>query len=188
MGILDRIRKVIGRHEEVVYERFRDGMGNFEIFYPKGWKYDEDIAVMDGKYSIAFESPDGQSRFNVSVDAQLPAHLDFDAYAKKELESPESGIYTPVVKGKFHGMDAFIREYAYQSGSTRFFGGGVMFFTGKIVFSLSWNAPEKRKEGLLVVFDHMSKNIVVRESYFVSPQAMPGIGTIGISKKRKRTS
>ena len=44
---------------------------------------------------------------------------------RAELESPESGIYTPVNKGKFHGREAFLREYAYSSGGKRFFGGGT---------------------------------------------------------------
>lgn len=182
-GILSWIRRFLGKGEPAGYERFRDGLGNFEIFYPRGWKYDEDIAVVDGKYSITFESPDGQSEFTVSVDAKLPFQMDFEKYARAELESPESGIYTPVNKGRFHGREAFLREYAYSSGGKRFFGGGVMFSTGRIVFSLSWTAPEKKRAPVGEMFEHMKRTVTVRESY--SERQVGGVGTIGIAGKRK---
>jgi hypothetical protein len=184
--VIGWMKRRLGREDKVTFERFRDGLGNFELFYPRGWKFDEDIALVDGKYSIAFESKDGLCRFNVSVDAQLPPHLDFESYARQELESPESGIYTPVSKGEFHGMDAFLREYRFSSGGTRFFGGGVMFFTGKIVFSLSWSAPESKRERVGAMFEHMTKTIVVRESYFIAPKQIEGGGTIGVAKAKRR--
>jgi hypothetical protein len=143
--------------------KFRDGMGNFELFYPKGWKYDEDIAVVDGKYTISFQSRDGLEQFTVSVDVQLPERFRFDRYAKAELESPTSGIYTPVKKTRFRDMPAYARGYSYTSDGRRYFGGGVMFFTGQAVFSVSWGAPESRKETLDAVFGHMLKTLSVRE-------------------------
>ncbi|MFN7990712.1 MAG: hypothetical protein U0R44_00995 [Candidatus Micrarchaeia archaeon] len=146
----------------VRFELFRDGLGNFEIFYPRGWRFDEDIAVMDGKYAITFESPDGLSEFTVSVDAQLAMPFDFGRYAKAELESPSSGIYTPVKKGSFNGMPAYIRDYEYASGGRKFFGGGVMFFNGSSVFSLSWSGPSKKSEKLMKVYEHMQKTLAVR--------------------------
>jgi hypothetical protein len=185
-GLLSSLRRLLGQDKEVSYERFRDGLGNFELFYPKGWKYDEDIAVVDGKYSIAFESPDGLCRFNVSVDAQLEPGMDFGAYAKAELESPSSGIYTPVTKGHFHGMPAYLRDYSFTSGSRGFFGGGVMFFSGKIVYSLTWSGPEGRKGPLSAVFDHMLRTIMVRASYSVSRKALPGAGSIDIARPERR--
>mgnify|MGYP006267466361 CR=1 FL=1 len=90
--------------------RFRDGMGNFEILYPESWRYDSDIAVVDGKYTISFQSPDCLCQFTVSVDIQLPEKFRFDSYAKAELESPTSGIYTPVKKTSFRDMPAYTRE------------------------------------------------------------------------------
>ncbi len=183
MGILSWISKLLGKKEPAGYERFRDGLGNFEIFYPRGWKFDEDIAVVDGKYSITFESPDGLSEFTVSVDAKLPFQFDFEKYARAELESPESGIYTPVNKGKFHGREAYLREYSYSSGGRPFFGGGVMFAGGRIVYSLSWNGPEKARESVTALFEHMKRTITVREGY--SERQSGAIGTIGIAKKRR---
>ncbi len=182
------IRRLFGNTSEVRYERFRDNLGNFEIFYPRGWRYDEEMAVVDGKYSISFASPDGLSTFNVAVDVQLPEGFDFEDYARKELESPESGIYTKMKKDRFREMPSFTREYSYASGGRRFFGGGVMFFSGKIVFSLSWSGPEKRKPGLAETFAHMLRTIVVREGFALPPSGLPGVaGTIGPAKRgRKR--
>ncbi len=185
---LSSIRSLFSGRTEVRYERFRDGMGNFELFYPRGWKFDEDIAVVDGKYSISFGSPDGLSSFTVAVDAQLPEKFDFGRYAHAELESPESGIYTTAKKDRFREMPSFTREYSYSSGGRKFFGGGVMFFSGKIVFSLSWSGPESRKPALSVVYGHMLNTIMVRESFALPPAGLPGVtGTIGpAGKKPKR--
>lgn len=183
MGLLSWMRKLLGKGEPAGYERFRDGLGNFEIFYPRGWRYDEDIAVVDGKYSITFESPDHRSEFTVSVDAKLPFPFDFERYARAELESPESGIYTPVNKGKFHGREAFLREYSYSSGGRAFFGGGVMFSSGRIVYSFSWTGPENERERTMTLFEHMKRTVIVREGY--SERQAGAIGTIGIAKRRK---
>jgi len=146
------------------YSRFIDWQGNFEIVYPKSWRYDKDIAVVDGKYTICFLSPDGLCQFTVSVDALLKKGFRFAGYAKCELESPTSGIYTKMKGSVFKSMPAYRREYRYSSGSRRFFGGGVMFFTGEMVFSISWSAPENQKERLTGMFEHMLKALEVKKS------------------------
>ncbi len=140
-SLLARLRTFFFRDKPVRYVRFRDGMGNFELFYPQGWKFDEDIAVVDGKYTISFVSGNGLCQFTIAVDAQLPDAFIFAKYAKAELESPTSGIYTPMKKAVFHSMPAYERDYSYSSGGRSYFGGGVMFCTGDAVFSLSWSAP-----------------------------------------------
>jgi hypothetical protein len=160
-GLLkDKILSFLGKKKEPVYRRFRDPLGNFEIFYPAGWKYDQDMAVVDGKYSICFEGR--ESHFTISVDASLPEGFSFAAHAKKELESPSAGIIADVVKGRFHGMPAYSREFHYDSGGKTYFGGGQMFFTGSIVFSLSWSAPERKKEEFEKIFGHMLGSLSVR--------------------------
>jgi hypothetical protein len=135
---------------------------NFEITYPKGWKFDQDMAIVEGRYTITFQSSDRHSQFTVAVDAQLPSRFDFAKYAKQELESPSAGIYADVKKGKFRGMDAYRREYTYRSGKD-YFGGGIMFFNGDCVFSLSWSGPEEKKKGLQPVFEKMVESLKVKE-------------------------
>jgi hypothetical protein len=151
---------------------FSDGMGNFEIQVPEGWKHDDDIAVVDGRYTQSFASRDGRCQFTVSVDAQVPERFEFKKYAKEELESPSSGIYAKMRKSTFHGMPAFCREYCYSSGATAFFGGGVMLFTGSIVFSLSWSAPESKHGQLMRVFDAMKASFRPRKGFTIR-KAMP---------------
>ncbi len=187
-GLRSAIRGLLGMKEETRFERFRDGLGNFEIFYPRGWKYDEDIAVVDGKYSISFGSPDGLSTFNVAVDVQLPEGFDFGKYAKAELESPESGIYTSVKKDTFRQLPSFTRDYAYSSGGRKFFGGGVMFCSGRMVFSLSWSGPESKRASLSAAFGHMLETIMVREGFVLPPSGVPGVARPAKRARKPRAS
>ncbi len=160
-GLLkDKLLGLFGRKKEVSYRQFRDPLGNFEVFYPSNWKFDNDIAVVDGKYTVCFEG--GSSHLTIAVDAALLPDFDFGKYAKKELESPSSGIIADLVRGKFKGMPAFTREYSYESGGKSFFGGGTMFFTGRSVLSLSWSAPEKEKERAQKIIQHMLDSLAVR--------------------------
>jgi hypothetical protein len=174
-SILDRIKDALGLSEKPQsYVRFRDNLGNFELFYPGGWKYDEDIAVIDGKYTISFQSPDGLSQFTVSVDAQLAEDFKFAEYEKAELESPESGIFATVKKTKFQEMEAYERGFNYSSGGRKFFGGGVMFYTGQSVFSVSWTSPELQKEKVMPLFLHMLKTLSVRKGFVVRKKMRGG--------------
>lgn len=156
------------------FELFRDNLGNFEIFYPSGWKFDEDIAIEDGKYTISFASRDGRSQFTVCVDAKLPEKFSFDKYAKAELESPSAGIYAPPAKTKFRGMKAYSREFRYSSGGRTYFGGGLMFHSGREVFSMNWTAPESEKDLAGRIFSHMLESIVVKEGFSVRRRKLEG--------------
>lgn len=141
--------------------RFQDPLGNFVISCPSGWHFDRDVAVMDGAYTISFTSPDGKSAFNIHVDTGLKKGFDFAAYAKNELESPSSGVYTAVKKGKFREMPSYDREYCYRSSGRDYFGGGAMFFTGRAVFSVSWNAPESERGTMEKAFSRMLGSIAI---------------------------
>jgi hypothetical protein len=159
------LKSLFSRDQTVVFTRFTDPLANFDIFYPKRWRFDRDVAVVDGKYSISFEG--GDSRFSVSVDVSIPAGFDFDSYAKKELESPTSGIIATVRKKMFRGMPAYKREFSYSSGSKDFFGGGLMFFTGDSVFSLYWTAPKKDKEKQEAIFEHMVQRLSIHSGLHI---------------------
>jgi hypothetical protein len=163
LNILDLLSSLFSREERVVFSRFTDPLGNFEIFYPKKWRFDRDIAVVEGKYTVCFESK--ESRFSVSVDASLPQDFDFERYAKEELEAPTSGIIASIKKRRFRSMPAYKREYAFSSGGKDYFGGGLMFFTGTTVFSLSWSALEKDREKQEAIFDHMLERLSLRRGF-----------------------
>lgn len=152
--------KIFSFFRKKEFVRFRDPLGNFEIFYPSGWKFDRDVAVVDGKYCIAFETRN--KSFAIAVDAALPEKFSFSKYAKQELESPSSGIIADIKKEKFRGFPAYRREYRYESGGKTFLGGGLMFFTGRTVFSLTWAAPADEKK---LPFEHMIKTLAVREGF-----------------------
>jgi hypothetical protein len=169
----------------VKWARFQDPLDNFVIRYPKNWKFDRDVAVVEGAYTIGFSSPDGRCTFNIAVDAGLlggpggrsinqesgrrgsrseggqNCGFDFPAYAKAALESPSSGIYTPVKKAKFRDMPAYERDYTYHSSGTAYSAGGTMFFTGRAVFSISWNAPEREKARYDALFKAMLESMII---------------------------
>ena len=172
--LLSRIKAAlgIGTHERTArWVRFQDPLGNFVIHYPGGWKFDRDVAVMEGAYTISFSSPDGRCTFNIAVDAGLrggpgskggpKGGFDFPGYAKAVLESPSSGIYTPVKKSKFRDMPAYERDYTYHSSGTAYSAGGVMFFTGRAVFSISWNASERDKARYDALFKAMLESLII---------------------------
>ena len=154
--LIDKIKDFF-KKKPLKFVKFRDPLGNFEMFYPETWKFDQDVAVDDGKYAISFES--GQNRFNIFVDFKLPESFSFTKYAKAELEGPSSGVISTIKKSKFRGLPAFKREYCYQDSGKEHLVKGIMFYTGKKVYSLTWfavcDAPQD-------VFEHMIKSLIVR--------------------------
>jgi hypothetical protein len=154
----------IGR-KQLYFVKFLDSSGNFELIYPKGWDFDHDIAVEDGRYTISFCSHDSQSTFTVAVDANLPKNFRFKEYAKRELEGPSAGIHAEVERSEFKDMPAYTREFSYRSGGRAYFGGGVMFYSGNVVFSISYNAPESRRTEMEAVFTHMKERFTVRQGF-----------------------
>ena len=149
------------------FVKFYDPLGNFSIMYPGDWHFDEDIAVVDGKYTIPFQSRNRSSIFVVAVDASLPAKFDFKKYAKKELDSPESGVYAKSKPDKFFDLPAFSKDYAFFSQGKEYFGGEIMFHAGKIVFYLSWSGPAKEKEKISKIFDHMKKTLDIGHGFII---------------------
>lgn len=172
--LFSKIRSIFAPGKPARYACFRDSLENFEISYPGNWRFDSDMAIVEGKYTISFQSPDSQSQFTVAVDAQLPFGFEFARYAKNELESPSAGIYAEAKKARFRGMPAYRREYAYQSGGRRYFGGGIMFFNGDCVFSMSWSGPEDRKTELQPLFDNMLESIRVKGLRRPKPRSKAG--------------
>lgn len=161
--LLSRFLSLFRKHEQR-FKLFMDGLNNFEIGYPEGWKYDENIAVVDGKYTISFRS--GQRSFTIAVDAKLPPKFNFARYVRSET-GPSSGICADTNKTSFHGKPAFKREYVFMSGGRRHFGGCIMFHTMDKVFSLSWDAPEKEREEMEKVFGRMLKSFRPRHGFMM---------------------
>lgn len=162
------LRRLLGiSRKPLRFVRFVDSSGNFELEYPEGWDFDHDIAIEDARYTVSFHSKDCLSTFTVAVDANLPARFRFHDYAKKELESPSSGIYTKMVKSIFHGMPAYSRNYFYSSGGRKFHGGGVMFSTGSAVFSLSWGTPESKETEIGAIFTYMKDRFLVMPGFIM---------------------
>mgnify|MGYP001618613045 CR=1 FL=1 len=155
-----QIFDIFFKKKPITFLHFRDGLNNFEIDYPKGWHYDKDVAFIDGQYTNCFQS--NNMNFILSVNLKINEGFNFKKYAKTELESPGSGIYTDSISSKFRKMPAYKREYSYISSSDEYFGGGVMFFTGRAVFSIMWNAPRSKFEEAKNIFDNMLASLLIR--------------------------
>ncbi|MBN1170255.1 hypothetical protein JXA56_04475 [Candidatus Micrarchaeota archaeon] len=153
--LIDKIRNFFNKPSEFV--KFRDPLGNFEIFYPKNWKFDRDIAVDDSKYAVSFES--GSKRVTVFVDFRLPEKFNFRNYVKKEFEGPSSGIISNMKKTTFRGMPAYSRDYLYISSGNKYMSKGIIFYTGNKVYQIAWFGPSDFPEE---IFEHMKKSLMVR--------------------------
>jgi len=151
--------------KKLEYKTFHDPLGNFTIQFPKHWKFDSDVAVVDGRYTISFDSKDID--FTIAVDANLGENFDFDKYAHMELESPTAGIIASISKDKFRGMPAYSREFKYESGGKDFFGGGSMFYAKPLVFSINWSAKEKDREKIMEIFDHMRNSLLIHQNFSI---------------------
>lgn len=154
-----QIFDVLFKKKPITFLKFKDGLNNFEIDYPKGWHYDKDVAFVDGQYTNCFQSND--TNFIISVNLKLNEKFNFKQYAKAELESPGSGIYTTSVSSKFRKMPAYTREYSYTSNGNLYLGGGLMFFTGNAIFSIIWSTPKSKIEESKKIFDHMLSSLVL---------------------------
>ena len=154
--LMDKIKELF-KPGKTEYLRFRDPVQNFEMFYPKGWKFDRDVAVDDGKYTISFES--GKKRVTIFVDFRLPAKFNFRKYIKDQFEGPSSGIISSLEKTKFRGMPAYKREYCYVSSGKEYASKSIVFYTGSKVYSLTWFGPSDFPED---IYNHMLKSLIVR--------------------------
>lgn len=146
------------KKKQVNFLNFKDALGNFEIQYPEGWQYDKDVAFVDGQYTNCFQS----NNINFTISVNIKINENFKQYAMAELESPSSGVYTNPISSKFRKMPAYKREYTYTSNGNDYFGGGIMFFTGRTVFSIIWNAPKSKIEESRKIFDHMLASLVIK--------------------------
>jgi len=172
--VFSRIKRLFGfERKKTRFSRFIDSSGNFEMDYPEGWKYDHDIAIEDGKYTVSFSSPDSHAAFVISVDASLPQDFKFPGYARNELESPSAGIYAKAVRCRFHKMPAYEREYCYVSGGKAYCGGGMMFHANQAVFSMLWNCLQSTKKETGRIFSRMMDSFVVRQGFRIKKYSKP---------------
>ncbi len=142
------------RKEPQKFIKFNDPLNNFELFYPKGFRYDQDVAVYNWSYTISFESK--HERLIVSVDSKKA--VDFDKYVEQEFNSPKSGIISNLRKSVFRGFPSYDRDFQYTDSGRDYIGKGIVFYTGSIIYSLTWMSPNRD----LGTFDHIVKSFTFR--------------------------
>jgi len=121
--------------------RFVDYQGNFALLVPSDWRFDEDVAVENGAYTICFESKDGRSHLTVAVESILPPDFSIDAYVRKNIGTPESGFQAEPVEGSFNGQAAWLYSCRIGSGKDESLFEGAVFVSGAVLYSLSWSYP-----------------------------------------------
>ncbi len=120
---------------------FTDPLGNFELDIPKGWRFDRDVIVDSGQYSISFEAQDRRMRFVVSVDTKPPEPADFESYVRKECEGPASGILCGMSKKEFRGYLGYGRRFIFGKGNDESVREDRIFLTAGAVFTISRTRP-----------------------------------------------
>ncbi len=152
----EKIKRWLGLKER--FAVFKDPFGNFIISYPEGWRYDEDIAVVEGSYGVWFEK--GSKRISVHVTACRLA--DFDSYAQRYLKDPKRGVVGRIRKTTFKDMPAYDFRYKLHEGSKVFLGGALMFYTGRCIFYISWFVPKSEWPHFKELFKHILRTMWVR--------------------------
>ena len=159
--MFDLLKRLFQREKNPpTFHKFVDPLGNFSIMVPEKWKTDEDIAIDDGKYTIPFDSPDELAEFSISIDySARNASFDFDDFVKKYFNSPESGIHSTFSKTNFRKYPAYVREFIYSNRGRGFYGGSIIFYTGKLLVELIHHAPADKREYYDIIFEKMKESM-----------------------------
>ena len=139
---------------------FVDYLGNFRLNYPSSWTFDNRLAVVDGAYTISFESKNHKEKFVISVETIIPKNLNFEDYAKEKLIGPNSGVHATIKKSKFRHFDSFDIEYVIHSGQLMVCK-TLIFITGNRIFFLSYSATKKNWNQSELLFDGILESLEV---------------------------
>ncbi len=145
----------------VEYSIFKDPIGRFEIPYPKDWKFNPDILVVEGEYSESFQSRN-KATFTINVNFGVDKNFNFEAYVKNEFYGPHSGMHSAVEKEKYQGKKAYQKEYSYENDGKKYFGGEKIFFKEGAIYLLTYQAFDKDKEEMTKIFEYMINNLFIK--------------------------
>ena len=102
---------------------FSDPFSNFSISIPQSWKFDSDVVIDEGRYSICFEKPNHTAQICIYVDTNSISE-DFETFAKKRFNDPSSGSLGTVSSSSFQNQKALQKSFTFRSSS---------LFDGKII-------------------------------------------------------
>lgn len=102
---------------------FSDPFSNFSISIPKNWKYDSDVVIDEGRYSICFEKPDRNAQLCISVDTNSISG-DFESFVKKKFNDPSSATIGTISEVSFQNQKCLQKTFTFKSSS---------LFDGKII-------------------------------------------------------
>jgi len=150
--------------KQIAFVHVRDPLANFEIDIPKGWTFDEYIAVESGTYSISFESGDGRNRFVVSVNTRPPSKDRFEEHVRKECEGPSSGIICPMAKTRYKGYHAFGRTIRIGMGKDAIMRSDLIFLAKSAVYWISADLRHGDMDRMEPLRKRMLDSFIVRQT------------------------
>ena len=130
---------------------FTDPFGNYSLLIPDSWKFDSDVIVDDGKYSICFDSPTEDARLVVSLDLSFSPKKDFETYLIKKLSDPSSGSIGFISKGIFKDLKTTEKTFSFNKNGN-FSGKVIAFKKGEIIYELTVHSKDSNSHSLSPIF------------------------------------
>jgi hypothetical protein len=166
MSIFDLFsKKTEPEHAKTDFASFSDSLGNFEVFYPKHWKYDENTAVVDSCYAINFVSDKTKTSMRIEVDMKLPVGFDkkkFMKYAKDEIEKPTAGVLSKAYAKTLGIYDCVETAYEFKEGNTIMHGEKTIIFASNKVYSIMFICPMSEYDRLKNTFKYVLDSFVAK--------------------------
>jgi hypothetical protein len=118
---LDFLSNLFKNEEKFIL--FPDPFSNFTISIPQSWKFDSNVVIDEGRYSICFEKPNREAQVCIYVDTNIISD-DFETFAKKRFNDPSSGSLGTISLSSFQKQKCLQKSFTFRSSS---------LFDGKII-------------------------------------------------------
>lgn len=118
---LDFLANILKKEPQFIV--FTDPFSNFSISIPQNWKYDSNVVIDEGRYSICFEKPNRDAQICISVDTNHISQ-DLETFVKKRFNDPSSGSIGSTSEILFQNQKCLQKSFTFKSSS---------LFDGKII-------------------------------------------------------
>lgn len=130
-GLLNKITELFQfKTRSITFSEFSDPLGGFSILYPNYWKYDSNIVIHEGSYSIIFQK--SNELFTITTD-HLSDFSNYESKIKDVLIGPNSGSFGSFKKkSESHELIIYESDYSFYSDSVFF--GSIVLYCRKICY------------------------------------------------------
>lgn len=151
--------------EQTEFEKFEDSLQNFQIFYPKHWKYEEKTAIIDGAYAIIFYSTTSPANLRIEVNTRVPkgfSKKDFKKYARNEIEQPTAAIVSNAKTIKIGNYDCIQTEYFFYDRGRKFYARKLFIFCLDRIFTLFFICDEQNYKNLKKTLAYIIDSLLIK--------------------------